>query len=150
MYFINFNFTTSCRERVHIVRMKSSDPWWTSKKHQCCHRSRWGKCQTDRQKLCDKDILFSADLVGHCINKPQNLWFKLCLSINFLNYIIQFFLEVCDEKLTVWHPDQWKKSRDFVLHCTFWGLRAMLQVSNINERLKRVHSNTLLKKLFHV
>ncbi len=34
-----------------------------AKKHQCCHRSRWEKCQTDEQNLWDKDILFSAGLM---------------------------------------------------------------------------------------
>ncbi len=62
---------------------------------------------------------------------------------------MRLFLGGCNEKSTVRHPDQWKKGRDFVLHCTFWELGVMLQVSNMNESL-RVHSNMLLKTLFHI
>ncbi len=35
---------------------------------------------------------------------------------------MRLFLGGRDEKLTVWHTDQWKKGPDFVLLCTFSGL----------------------------
>ncbi len=35
---------------------------------------------------------------------------------------MRLFLGGCDEKLTVRHPDQWKKGQAFVLLGTFLGL----------------------------
>ncbi len=48
---------------------------------------------------------------------------------------MRLFLRGCNEKLTMRHPDQQKKGQDFVL-CTFLGRGVMLQVSNMNEKLK--------------
>ncbi len=39
-----------------------------------------------------------------------------------------------------------EKGQNFVLHCTFWGLRVMLQVSNMNERLKESAFKHIIKK----
>ncbi len=80
------NFVQLYMERVFILSEWSHlTHGGRPKKHQCCHRSSWEKCQTNGHKLCDMDILFSAGLMGHsvliCNMRPQNLRFKLCLSI---------------------------------------------------------------------
>ncbi len=59
--------------------------------------------------------------------KTQNVWFKLGLSIIIFENILKskfmkLFLRGGDEKLIVLPSDQQKKTQDFVLHCTFWGL----------------------------
>ncbi len=51
-------------------------------------------------------------------------------------HLCGFFLGGCDEKWNVWHPDRYKNCEDFVFYCIIWGLGAMLQVSNMNERIK--------------
>ncbi len=58
MYLINFNFTTSHRESVHIVSMKPPDPWWPCKETSVLPQKQMRKCQTDGQKLCDKTFCY--------------------------------------------------------------------------------------------
>ncbi len=123
MYLINFNFRILHRVFI-LLEWSHLTHGGHLKKYQCCHRSRWEKCQTDRQELCDKDILVSAGLMGHSVLiwNPELVVQTLLTDFNhwknLKNYIIRFFLAGYDKKLTVWHPDQWKKGQDFVLYCT--------------------------------
>ncbi len=59
--------------QLHLEREFMSSEWshlahgGQPKQHQRCHRSRWKKYQINGKKLCDKDILFSAGLMGHSV-----------------------------------------------------------------------------------
>ncbi len=65
----------------------------------------------------------------------------LFINCNYWKQLISTFMQLIlgerNEKWTVWHSDWYKKSKDLVPHCKFWELGVMLQVSYINERLKK-------------
>ncbi len=143
MYLINFSFTTSHGESVHVVRMKPSNTQWPSKGTSVLSQEQMKKVLDQWKKVVWQGHFVLNWLHGTLsINtKPQNLWLKHCLLILIIENILKstfmrLFLRRCDEKLTAWHPDQWKKGQDFVIHYKFWGLGVMLQVLNMNERIK--------------
>ncbi len=79
----------------------------------------------------------------------RHTWF---VYIQFLNTISSPWTprskEGYVEKWIMWHPDRWwKNGEDFVLHCTFWGLMVMLQVSYMNGRLMDSAFQHIIKKV---
>ncbi len=97
----------------------------------CSQLASWGILYWyETSDLLDQTVLINSDHWKH-----------------FKKYIKRLFLGGCHETLTVWHPDQWKNGQDFVLLCIYLGFGLMLQVSNMNERLKENAFEHIIKKL---
>ncbi len=128
MYFINFSFTISHEESVHVDRMKSSVPQWTSKATSVLSRKQMGKCQIHLKKLCRKDILFSAGFMGNSVwiwnlglvvqtlFINSNYWKQLLINT------LRHFLRDRDEKWIVRHLDWWKKKGRFCTSLYILGI----------------------------
>ncbi len=96
MYLINFHFTTSYGESVHVVRMKPSYPWWPSKATSVLPQKQMRKVPDQWTRVVwQGHFVLSWSCGTLSINmKSQNLWFKHCLSILIIEKILKITLYV--------------------------------------------------------
>ncbi len=121
------------RQPSNLIYSKS--PWWPSKETSVLSQKQMRKVPDRQTKVACRGYSVHSWLHGTLsINmKPQNLWFKLCLSIlitekNFLITLCGFFRGMTSRST--------EKRPRFCTSLHIFGMWGDVEVSNMNERLK--------------
>ncbi len=103
------------KKSVHVIRMKSGDPQWTSVLPQKqMEKSCVTRTFSSQPLLWDTQYQYeTSEIVVQTLFINSNYWKQLTSTF------MRLFLEKHNEKWTMWHSDWWEKNEDFVRHCTF-------------------------------